>query len=109
MQKHPTWALIWGKKVLLLRNKEFISGRFCVIDKELSTAPAPSPRLHRAEEMLENQNNVPAPVEPVAPKHPKPVAKPKSTDAAKLEVGGPEGQDPTRYGDWERNGRCIDF
>jgi hypothetical protein len=21
----------------------------------------------------------------------------------------PEGLDPTRYGDWERNGRCIDF
>jgi hypothetical protein len=25
------------------------------------------------------------------------------------EVGGPEGPDPTRYGDWERKGRCIDF
>ncbi len=25
------------------------------------------------------------------------------------EIGGPKGPDPTRYGDWERNGRCIDF
>ena len=25
------------------------------------------------------------------------------------EVGGPAGPDPTRYGDWERKGRCIDF
>jgi hypothetical protein len=25
------------------------------------------------------------------------------------EVGGPTGPEPTRYGDWERNGRCIDF
>jgi hypothetical protein len=25
------------------------------------------------------------------------------------EVGGPEGPEPTRYGDWERNGRCVDF
>ncbi|MDH5829987.1 DUF1674 domain-containing protein [Luteimonas sp. M1R5S18] len=25
------------------------------------------------------------------------------------EVGGREGPDPTRYGDWEKNGRCIDF
>lgn len=25
------------------------------------------------------------------------------------EVGGREGLDPTRYGDWEKNGRCIDF
>ncbi|MEJ0040616.1 MAG: succinate dehydrogenase assembly factor 4 [Gammaproteobacteria bacterium] len=25
------------------------------------------------------------------------------------EVGGPSGPEPTRYGDWERKGRCIDF
>ncbi|HEY6940839.1 DUF1674 domain-containing protein [Dokdonella sp.] len=27
-----------------------------------------------------------------------------------VEIGGREsGLDPTRYGDWEKNGRCIDF
>ncbi|MET0282605.1 MAG: succinate dehydrogenase assembly factor 4 [Steroidobacteraceae bacterium] len=25
------------------------------------------------------------------------------------ESGGPAGPEPTRYGDWERRGRCIDF
>ena len=25
------------------------------------------------------------------------------------EIGGRNGPDPTRYGDWEKNGRCIDF
>lgn len=25
------------------------------------------------------------------------------------ESGGPKGPEPTRYGDWEKNGRCIDF
>lgn len=25
------------------------------------------------------------------------------------EIGGPRGAEPTRYGDWERKGRCIDF
>lgn len=25
------------------------------------------------------------------------------------ESGGPGGPEPTRYGDWERKGRCIDF
>ncbi|MEZ5455243.1 MAG: DUF1674 domain-containing protein [Lysobacteraceae bacterium] len=25
------------------------------------------------------------------------------------EVGGRPGLEPTRYGDWEKNGRCIDF
>lgn len=27
----------------------------------------------------------------------------------KKEIGGRDGPDPTRYGDWEKNGRCIDF
>ncbi len=26
-----------------------------------------------------------------------------------VEIGGRGGLDPTRYGDWEKNGRCIDF
>ena len=25
------------------------------------------------------------------------------------EIGGPKGPEPTRYGDWEYNGRCTDF
>jgi hypothetical protein len=25
------------------------------------------------------------------------------------EIGGPGGPEPTRYGDWEVKGRCIDF
>lgn len=34
-----------------------------------------------------------------------------STDQDTLpkEVGGRDGPEPTRYGDWEKNGRCIDF
>jgi hypothetical protein len=38
------------------------------------------------------------------------VALDESGQAAKQhEIGGPEGPEPTRYGDWERKGRCIDF
>ena len=25
------------------------------------------------------------------------------------ETDGPKGLEPTRYGDWERKGRCVDF
>ena len=28
---------------------------------------------------------------------------------AEKEVGGRDGPDPTRFGDWEKNGRAIDF
>ncbi|MGH8657467.1 MAG: DUF1674 domain-containing protein [Gammaproteobacteria bacterium] len=35
--------------------------------------------------------------------------RPKPEQERPREVGGPAGPDPTRYGDWERRGRCIDF
>jgi hypothetical protein len=31
------------------------------------------------------------------------------TEQLPREYGGPKGKEPTRYGDWEKNGRCIDF
>jgi hypothetical protein len=33
----------------------------------------------------------------------------KSPERRPPEIGGPAGPDPTRFGDWERGGRCIDF
>jgi hypothetical protein len=30
-------------------------------------------------------------------------------DGKPKEVGGPDGPEPTRYGDWERGGICYDF
>ena len=29
--------------------------------------------------------------------------------SASREIGGPKGPEPTRFGDWEKGGRCIDF
>jgi hypothetical protein len=31
------------------------------------------------------------------------------TAAAPHEEGGPKGPEPTRFGDWERDGRAVDF
>ncbi|WP_240098883.1 DUF1674 domain-containing protein [Thermomonas flagellata] len=36
-----------------------------------------------------------------------PAAPPVPT--APAEIGGRDGPEPTRYGDWEKDGRCIDF
>merc|ERR1712071_262928 len=39
-----------------------------------------------------------------------PLAKfPDDVNPDTKEKGGPRGPEPTRYGDWERKGRCIDF
>lgn len=32
-----------------------------------------------------------------------------ATDTKVNELGGPKGPEPTRFGDWERKGRCVDF
>ncbi|XP_010862224.1 succinate dehydrogenase assembly factor 4, mitochondrial [Esox lucius] len=34
---------------------------------------------------------------------------PDDVNPATKEQGGPRGPEPTRYGDWERKGRCVDF
>lgn len=39
--------------------------------------------------------------EPVMARKPQPVMP--------REIGGRDGPEPTRYGDWEKAGRCIDF
>jgi hypothetical protein len=58
--------------------------------------------------------NAPSDVEP--PRHadasdpgPQPTQKPPAPPEANAERGGPSGPEPTRFGDWERKGRCIDF
>ena len=33
----------------------------------------------------------------------------KLVDEKPFEEGGPNGPEPTRYGDWEKGGRCSDF
>jgi hypothetical protein len=38
-----------------------------------------------------------------------PSSTPAPAPEAPREVGGPKERDPTRYGDWTVNGRCIDF
>ena len=32
-----------------------------------------------------------------------------ASDSPPEEIGGPKGLEPTRYGDWERKGRAVDF
>ncbi|KAF1743769.1 hypothetical protein MXB_3505 [Myxobolus squamalis] len=46
--------------------------------------------------------NVPTKSDPFAPF-------PNRINPLTGEVNGPTGPEPTRYGDWERKGRCSDF
>jgi hypothetical protein len=46
------------------------------------------------------------------PELPEPNAQPSKKPEKILlppEIGGQKGPEPTRYGDWEKNGRCTDF
>ncbi len=52
------------------------------------------------------QSEVPNP-KTLGPKQSAEAAEGKSTKPK--EIGGPSGPEPTRYGDWERNGICSDF
>jgi hypothetical protein len=53
--------------------------------------PSPEPAATAGKHVGTAQEQKPAPTGPVR------------------EIGGPKGPEPTRYGDWEKKGRCIDF
>ena len=57
------------------------------------TEPAPEPKSPTA---TPDPDTATVPKAPALPKTPR-------------EIGGPKGPEPTRYGDWEIGGRCIDF
>jgi hypothetical protein len=60
-------------------------------------------QLYQTKRILENQKTPPSPAVIVNEDNR------KQPNVSKGETGGPKGPDPTRYGDWESNGRCIDF
>jgi hypothetical protein len=51
---------------------------------------------------MDDQRETEPAVEQEKAKRPEPKPMPK-------EIGGRKGPEPTRYGDWEINGRCVDF
>jgi hypothetical protein len=64
-------------------------------------------RMRRSLAVLNGESSAetitdPDPKKPIEPIDEKPEGQPGET-------GGPKGPEPTRYGDWERKGRCIDF
>jgi hypothetical protein len=48
------------------------------------------------------------PPEPAKTPPSKPAAKPEPPNKVE-EIGGPPGPEPTRYGDWQFNGKVSDF
>lgn len=62
----------------------------------MSPEPEPkAPAPQNQAELAPSEQTTPVPGQPVVPTEP--------------EVGGYAGPEPTRYGDWEHNGRCTDF
>jgi hypothetical protein len=59
---------------------------------------------------MSETNPEPSTQAPVTPSPPSGGAAGAPHPSLAWEVGGREaGLEPTRYGDWEKNGRCIDF
>jgi hypothetical protein len=56
--------------------------------------------------MTKSHDKKPEATEAAKPEPPKPVPPlPKKVE----EIGGPPGPEPTRYGDWQFNGKVTDF
>jgi hypothetical protein len=59
--------------------------------------------------MTASAKPVPSPAAAKPPAQPQTNAHPAPGAAAPPEIGGRKGPEPTRYGDWEKDGRCVDF
>jgi hypothetical protein len=88
----PAWASIGRPTSLNSLNQAFILRRF----------------LANFRLMMNSQDPI-----RIEPQHkPEPSERPAAASAASPksgEVGGRAGPEPTRFGDWELRGRCIDF
>jgi homeobox protein ESX1 len=71
-------------------------------DPRQSTAAAPQAASEPA------QAETPSGASPATSK-PATAQPPAAQATTPVEIGGPSGPEPTRYGDWERNGRVSDF
>ena len=61
------------------------------MDKEISKINAQKEKKYSNDESLKDPKTI------------------KSKEIIFKEQGGPKGLEPTRYGDWEKSGRCSDF
>ena len=59
------------------------------------------------------QNPIPDSEDPARPsipeELPQPNPDPSPNQSPPLEMGGRNGPEATRFGDWENNGKCVDF
>lgn len=88
-------------------DKGIISNRLAEFKKKLAETPFPgdTPPTGRQITPIKKLNQK-------TMQHPKQFeypAWPDNTNPHTGEIGGPKGPEPTRYGDWERKGRCTDF
>ena len=64
----------------------------------------------KTKEFISHYPKSPTKLQPTDKNSAKSNAAPKSPNDGKAgEIGGYDGPEPTRFGDWQHNGRCTDF
>ncbi|MEA9956275.1 DUF1674 domain-containing protein [Xanthomonas campestris pv. raphani] len=79
---------LWNKIQVVSHGRGGLKSQCC--ETTMIGHPTPTP--------AQDSETQPSPQEHIPEKKPLP-----------NEIGGRDGPEPTRYGDWEKNGRCIDF
>lgn len=76
---------------------------------EQTTPPRPAYRAHRPADATETPNSGTNAADSVSSASSLTSALKDEAGDRPKELGGPKGPEPTRFGDWERDGRCVDF
>jgi Protein of unknown function (DUF1674) len=86
----------------------FIAGRN-ILARPVSAYEYPPMKKDNAPTVSDQRGSPPGSPPGSLVKAPAGSVKPAPGTQAVPESGGRGGPDPTRYGDWEKNGRCVDF
>ena len=97
-------ALLRGKSLLRLASRGHSrSGMELLMAFPI---PLQTRRPYKPQYMTDSESDADAAAQPATPSSEEGSVR---GNGRPVEIGGRGGLDPTRYGDWEKNGRCIDF
>lgn len=101
-----TRILLQIRSVVAAKRSKCDSRNF-IVSVTISNWREASKRVHQ--KMKKDQSNEPSAEVSPSTKIPHQPAEVDTNSPRPIEVGGPKGPEPTRFGDWEQGGRCTDF
>ena len=106
-------ALAWQLRTIVHSRSALLASSLRSSQQSLSTSVRSAEASAASKDVGEKKSSVSTTTTSASPKEKQDPKKKKEKEnqkpESKEEIGGPRGPEPTRYNDWEKNGRVSDF